>query len=58
VGAATGAGLRLGPLAAVAGFIVGRWAYGHAEQRVPFTSRVHIILVGAALLLNPVFVGE
>ncbi|KIZ05322.1 peptidase M48, Ste24p [Monoraphidium neglectum] len=48
VGAATGAGLRLGPLAAVAGFIVGRWAYGHAEQRVPFTSRVHIILLPSA----------
>lgn len=45
VGGVTGIGLNLGLVPAVASFFVSRWAYGHAEQKVPFTSRVHIILV-------------
>lgn len=54
VGLVVGAAARallpgLGPgglLPAAAVGLAGRWAYCRAEQRVPFTSRLHIILVG------------
>lgn len=44
-------GLGLLPLAALG--LAARWAYGHAEQKVPFTNRMHIILVsrGRGMLL-------
>lgn len=44
-------GLGLLPLAALS--LAARWAYGHAEQKVPFTNRMHIILVsrGRGMLL-------
>jgi hypothetical protein len=35
----------IGLLPAIAAGLVGRFLYAHTEQRVPFTSRVHIILV-------------
>ncbi|KAI8469118.1 MAG: hypothetical protein J3K34DRAFT_288948 [Monoraphidium minutum] len=64
IGGAAGAALRMGPLPAVAGFIVGRWAWGHAEQKVPFTSRLHVILLPSAAeaalgaVLYDKFLGE
>jgi len=43
--AAKAAAPRLGLLPAIAVGVVARFLYVHTEQTVPFTSRVHIILV-------------
>jgi hypothetical protein len=49
VGAVVGGGgalaLGLGWPGSLAGFLAVRWVYSRAEQRVPFTDRVHIILM-------------
>jgi hypothetical protein len=49
VGAVVGGGgalaLGLGWPGSLAGFLAVRWLYSRAEQRVPFTDRVHIILM-------------
>lgn len=39
------AGLGLGLLPAAGVGLVARWGWAHAEQKVPFTSRLHVILV-------------